>query len=196
MKTIQLKQRGIGRYSDVSPFPLGDLEVEIVGIPNISAEFRYVAKCNDIKVAELTVSAAKSRVTISQDKLTAGRFSCAVQQYNKGVMTKIFLIEELLITEVNGTLAAAPEIEQMRRKIAALAESFEEEKKARKTAETEMKEAQKYAHEVAAGLLKFAYEDYRENVYLTGGTFEEFLNAYGIETKGFTEKEIKNMKGE
>ena len=190
MKTIQLKQRGIGRYSDVSPFPLGDLEIEIVGIPNISAEFRYVAKCNDIKVAELTVSAAKSRVTISQDKLTA------VQQYNKGVMTKIFLIEELLITEVNGTLAADPEIEQMRRKIAALAESFEEEKKARKTAETEMKEAQKYAHEVAAGLLKFAYEDYRENVYLSGGTFEEFLNAYGIETKGFTEEEIKNMKGE
>lgn len=41
MKTIILKQNGMGRYGDVSPFPMGDLEIELQGIPTYSGEFRF-----------------------------------------------------------------------------------------------------------------------------------------------------------
>ena len=196
MKTLQLKQHGTGRYSDVSPFPLGDLEIEIAGIPNIAAEFRFIGKCNDVKVAEETVNVTKNRVTISQTILSAGRFSAQVQQYNKGILAKIFTCEELIITELGDGLTAEPVTEQLRRNVAALSKDLSAEREARLEAENKVKEALQYAHEIALGLLRFAYEDYCENVYLPGGTFEEFLKDYGIDTKGFTPEEINKIKGE
>ena len=122
MKTIQLKQHGIGRYSDVSPFPLGDLELLLEGIPPYSGEFRFIAQCNGAKCAESTVSAAQNRVTVPADKLAAGRFTCHVEQYEKGVCVKKYPAEDLLITDLDGTLKADPEIAQMRRETEALKE--------------------------------------------------------------------------
>ena len=116
MKTIQLKH-GMGRYSDVSPFPIGDLELEFTGIPNTSSSFRMVAACNGKKCAESTVSCVLNRVTIPRDKLSAGRFYCEIQQYDKGVLTKFFKVEDLLITDLQEDLQADPEIAQMRREI-------------------------------------------------------------------------------
>ena len=52
MKTIILKQNGMGRYGDVSPFPMGDLEIELQGIPTYSGEFRFLAYCNNVKCSE------------------------------------------------------------------------------------------------------------------------------------------------
>lgn len=203
MKTIQLKTYGMGRYGDVSPFPMGDLELEIFGIPDISAQFRFLAKCNGAICAESTVSAARNRVTIPREKLSAGRFSCEVRQYDKGTETKIFKVEDLLITDISGDLSADPEIAHLRREIeelraetAGLGKLAKEEKSAREKAESELKELLAYAHETALGLLKFAFEDYRENVYLGGGTFEEFLTAYGLSLKEFCAEEIKKIKGD
>ena len=42
MKTIQLKQYGMGRYGDVSPFPMGDLEIELQGLPSYEGKFREI----------------------------------------------------------------------------------------------------------------------------------------------------------
>lgn len=118
MKTIQLKANGMGRYGDVSPFPMGDLEIELVGIPSYSGEFRFVAQCNGAKCTESTVSAAQNRVKIPRDKLTAGRFSCFVSHYSKGTEVKRFPVEDLLITELNASVNADPEIADMSRRIA------------------------------------------------------------------------------
>ena len=196
MKTIQLKANGTGRYGDASPFPVGDLDLELIGIPSYSGEFRFLGFCNGAKCAESTVSAAQNRVKIPRDKLTAGRFSCFVSHYSKGTEVKRFPVEDLLITDLNGGACADPEIAQMSRKIAVLEQQeqsllkeFIAEKQARK-------EAEEYARKIALGLLKFAYEDYRENVYLHGGTFEEFLQAYGLDLSKFPEEKIKEIKGE
>ena len=203
MKTIQLKQHGIGRYSDVSPFPLGDLEVEIVGIPACGGDFRFVAQCNGVKCAEYTVSATQNLVKISRDKLSAGRFSCFVSHYNKGMEVKRYLVEDLLISELNGGIIADPDIAQLRREFEALKKQGEELHKAfnierisREEAEREAKDAIAYAQEIALSLVRFAYEDYRENVYLHGGTFEEFLLAYGFDLSKIPEEKIKEIKGE
>ncbi len=76
MKTIQLKQHGVGRYGDVSPFPLGDLQIELQGIPVFNGEYRFIAFCNGSKVSENTVTASRNIVIIPRDKLFSGRFSC------------------------------------------------------------------------------------------------------------------------
>lgn len=120
MKTIKLKRYGIGRYSDVSPFPLGDLELTLDGIPNTSSSFRMIASCNGRVIEQSTVSCVLNRVTIPQNKLSAGRFSVEVQQYDKGMMTKVYKVEDLLITQFESGAEADPEIAQMIRKIDAL----------------------------------------------------------------------------
>lgn len=196
MKTIQLKVNGMGRYGDVSPFPMGDLEIELVGIPSYSGEFRFVAQCNGAKCAESTVSATQNRVKIPRDKLTAGRFSCFVSHYSKGTEVKRFPVEDLLITELNASVSADPEITEMSRRIAALERQAEEERKARVQTDTEAKETIEYALDIALALVKFAFEDYRENVYLHGGSFEEFLQTYGIDLSKISAEKIKKIKGE
>lgn len=196
MKTIQLKMNGMGRYGDVSPFPMGDLEIELVGIPSYSGEFRFVALCNGAKCTESTVSAAQNRVKIPRDKLTSGRFSCFVSHYSKGTEVKRFPVEDLLITELNASVSADPEIADMSRRIAALERQAEEERKARVQTDMEAKETIEYALDIALALVKFAFEDYRENVYLHGGSFEEFLQTYGIDLSKISAEKIKKIKGE
>lgn len=203
MKTIQLKQHGIGRYGDVSPFPLGDLEIEIVGIPACSGDFRFIGECNNARCAEYTVSAAQNVVKIPRDKLSAGRFSCFVSHYSNGTEVKRYPVEDLLVTELNGAFTADPEIAQLRRDFDALKRQGEElqkafnlEKIARENAEREIKDALEYAQEIALALVKFAFEDYRENAYLQGGTFEDFLQAYGFDLSQIPEEKIKEIKGD
>lgn len=203
MKTIQLKANGMGRYGDVSPFPMGDLEIELVGIPSYSGEFRFVAQCNGAKCTESTVSAAQNRVKIPRDKLTAGRFSCFVSHYSKGTEVKRFPVEDLLITELNASVNADPEIADMSRRIAVLerqAQSLQQDLNAEKQAREEMLNASAdafiYYKQLIFGLLKFAYKDYRENVYLNGGSFEDFLQEFGIDLSKSFQKEINEIKGE
>ena len=134
MRTIYLKS-GVGRYNDVSPFPLGELSLELSGLPDISAEFRFVATCNGIKCAHEAVSAAQNRVTISADKLSAGRFSCHVEQYVRGELVKVFKVEDLLVTDLAGELRADPEVAQLFRRV----ESLEDLKSAVKALEIALK---------------------------------------------------------
>lgn len=203
MKTIQLKINGMGRYGDVSPFPVGDMELELVGIPSYSGEFRFVALCNGVKCAESTVSATQNRVKIPRDKLTAGRFSCFVSHYSKGTEVKRFPVEDLLITELNASVSADPEVAQMSRRIAALetkAQRLQQDLNAEKQAREEMlnttADAFTYYKQIIFGLLKFAYKDYRESVYLNGGSFENFLQEFGIDLSKSFQKEIDEIKGE
>lgn len=129
MKTIQLKEFGIGRYSDVSPFPLGDLELDIQGIPNYNGDFRFVAEINGVKCAESTLTAAQRRVIIPCNKLNAGRLSCRVIHYMQGKEVRIFKIEDLLITDLNAGLSAYPEIANMTAKIDTLESALAESQK-------------------------------------------------------------------
>lgn len=117
MKTIRLKENGIGRYSDVSPFPLGDLEIELQGIPNYSGEFRFVGAINGAQCIVASVTTAQNRVNVPIDKLTAGKFSCRVIQYIDGKEVRIFKAEDLLITDVNGDFSAYAEIANITVKI-------------------------------------------------------------------------------
>ena len=181
MRTIQLKERGIGRYSDVSPFPLGNLEIELNGIPNCSGDFRFVGAINGAQCVLATVTAAQNRVNVPHNKLTAGKFSCRVIHYMDGKEIAIYKIEDLLITNVNGDFSAVPEIVEMQKNIVDLQNTLTAEIKTREAAETQAQTAKKYADGILHGLLRFAYKDYTQNVYLDGTSdFDGFLQAFEI----------------
>lgn len=120
MKTIQLKSRGIGQYLDGLPFPVGVLELQILGIPAYSGEFRFVAECNGVKVCSQAVTPESNIVHLAQEQLSAGRFSCAVWHYVGGEAVKKYPVEDLIITDLSGGLEADPELAQMIRRVAEL----------------------------------------------------------------------------
>ena len=194
MKIIQIKQNGIGRYSDVSPFPLGDLELEIQGVPTYVAEFRFIGKCNGAKCVESVITATQNRVIIPRDKLTAGTFSCRVIQYTKGIETKIFPIEDLFLTDLDGNFSAEPVIVNLQNKIKSLETLLSEEKAAREKAENEVRTAKEYTDGILFGLAQFAFKDYQMNVYLDGAAdIETFLKSFGIT---LSEEDKIRIKGE
>lgn len=104
MKIINLKEYGIGRYSDASPFPMGDLELKIVGLPAFSGEFRFLAFCNDMKIMQKSITAANNTVFMQQDKLSAGKLWCFVSHYVDGIKVKRYTVEDILITDDKLTL--------------------------------------------------------------------------------------------
>lgn len=120
MKTIQLKSRGIGQYGDGLPFPVGELELQILGIPAYSGEFRFVAECNGEKVCSQAVTPESNIVHIAQEQLSAGRFSCAVWHYVGGEAVKKYPVEDLIVTDLSGGLEADPELAQLMRRVAEL----------------------------------------------------------------------------
>lgn len=120
MKIIRFKENGVGRYEDVSPFPIGDLELQLDGIPNYNGDFRFVASCNGVRCAESTLAAGQNLVTLPREVLTAGRFSVRITHYIDGEAVRIFKAEDLLITALEVDFTADPEISQMQREIDAL----------------------------------------------------------------------------
>lgn len=194
MKTIRFKENGIGRYNDVSPFPLGALDLELKGIPDTTGEYRFVGAMNGKQCVLECVTAAQNRVNIPRDKLTAGKFSCRVIQYMDGKEVRIFKAEDLLITDVNGNFSAVPEIVEIREEIKALQTALEQETAARKEAEAQAQTAKEYADGILFGLVRFAYKDFKQNVYLDGtSNFDGFLQAFGI---ALSEEDKAKIKGD
>lgn len=194
MKTIRFKENGIGRYSDVSPFPLGGLDLELKGIPDTTGEYRFVGAMNGKQCVSERVTAAQNRVSIPRDKLTAGKFSCRVIQYMDGKEVRIFKAEDLLITDVNGDFSAVPEIVEMQGKIKALQTALAQESAARKEAEAQAQAAKEYTDGILFGLVRFAYKDFKQNVYLDGtSNFDGFLQAFGI---ALSDEDKGKIKGE
>lgn len=194
MKTIRFKENGIGRYSDVSPFPLGALDLELQGIPDTTGEYRFVGAMNGKQCVSERVTAAQNRVSIPSDKLTAGKFSCRVIQYMDGKEVRIFKAEDLLITDVNGDFSAVPEIVEIREEIKALQTALADETAVRKEAEAQAQAAKEYADGILFGLVRFAYKDFKQNVYLDGtSNFDGFLQAFGI---ALSDEDKAKIKGE
>ena len=120
MKILTFNKNGLGRYDSVSPFPIGDLELQLNGIPDYSGDFRFLASCNGERCAESTLADGQNIVFLPREVLTPGRFSVRITHYIDGEAVRIFKAEDLLITELDADFSADPEISQMQREIDAL----------------------------------------------------------------------------
>lgn len=176
MKTINLKSNGIGWYTDVSPFIIADNKLEIkVGLPNLNGEFFLVAE-NNGKAFKKTLSRIEPVIL---EELTAGELQTEVQHYLKGELIKTYQVEPLILKEVNGSLSGTPELVNLQAQITALSNSVED--------------LEAKLNKKLNALIRFAYKDYQNNVYLSGGSFGDFIKEFGFE---LSEEEIKLIKGE
>ncbi|MDE7329967.1 MAG: hypothetical protein K2N30_02565 [Clostridia bacterium] len=199
MKTILLKTNSIGRYDDVSPFIVTDNQLEIKAVlPNFNGEFYLVAENNGKTYKKLLLREGN----IFLDELTAGELNAEVKHYLKGEHIKSYKIEPLLLKEVDGRLFAVPEIiglkdeisnlkaeiAELQEKLSALNKSFTEYKN-----NAELREIR--ANENVLALIRFAFKDYKDNVYLGGGSIEEFISEFGFDLWGNEVNEITGGKG-
>ena len=179
MKTVKLKKYVLARYEDPSPFPLGDLSIKVEGLPKYEgAEVRLVAKMNDTVVAKLALTDKSNTVTINQDLLDCGEFKAAVVVFSKGVKVEEYEIEPLIITNVDGAFDADPVIAQLQRKIEML--------------ENALKAAKNKLNATTNALVRFAFKDYQNNVYLSGGDIDAFIKEFGFDE---VKDQIKNILG-
>ena len=122
MRTVTLKEYGLCLYNDRGAFALGDLEISVNNIPARSGEFLFFAFSDGKQIMRQTVTPEKNRVTVSAKLLSAGKFNAYVSHFVNGIEAKRYPIEPLLVTDVHGSLSAAPEIAALTAEIAALKE--------------------------------------------------------------------------
>lgn len=202
MKTIKLYNNGTGRYDDVSPFNVTDNQLRLtVELPPFNGEFYLVAENN----GKIHKSLIPREGEISLENLSAGELNAEVKHYLKGALIKVYKVEPLFLKEVDGTLSAMPEIATLNLKIAELEQEIAELKQAfgeyKKTVAESFESANNAINELEKKdgefletqnkLISFAYEDFKDNVYLGGGTAEEFAEKFG-----FDNETIILLKGE
>lgn len=185
MRTIQLKPNGVGRYDNVSPFIVTDNRLELqITLPNFNGEFYLVYEINGKTNKRLL---PRSGQLILED-LAAGEMYAEVQHCLKGETVKTYKVEPLLLKEVDGTLSALPEIEELRRSIGAVERAFNEYKESAEkrisALSAKFAERLEIAEKNVQALRRFALKDYQNNVYLSGGTEEDFIKEFGFTEKG------------
>lgn len=180
LKTIILKPTGAGRYKDNSPQIITDGKIDLnIELPALNGEFYFIAENNGVKHKQLLDG---GRITL--EDLSAGELKVAVKHYLKGEFIKSYSVESLILKEVDGGLYAEPQISEHERRIKELEEDIASKEKAWLKAVSEIYERLGKAEAQIAALMKFAYADYKNNVYLPGGSEEDFLNEYGFVTGG------------
>lgn len=191
MRNITLNQSGISRYDDSSPYVVTDNILEIkVDYPNQTGDFYLVTQNNDrTDIRHLS----HNGITILKD-LTAGELKAIVKHYKKGILIKTYKIEPLLLIEADDTLIGTPEIAALTKKYEMLRSAFDEYKKTVETREKMRQNTEARTENLLLSLAKFAWTDYGENVYLNGGSWEQFATTFGF--KNLTEQQIKFIKGD
>lgn len=182
MKVIKLKSNGLGRYDDVSPFIITDNKLEIkVELPNYNGEFYLVTENNGKTEKRLL----PRNGTVTLERLTTGELNAAVKHYLKGALIREYKVEPLLLKEVDGNLSSLPEIEALTRRICGLERAFKEytesTEEREKTHESTLNKRLDEACVTLSALLRFAYDDFKNNVYLGGGSEKDFNAKYGLD---------------
>lgn len=194
MKEIKLNYAGLGRYADVSPFVMSDGRLPLkVALPAYNGEFFLIAENN----GEVTKHTLDGSGEITLRNLTAGELRTEIKHYLKGVLVKSYKVEPLILIDADGTLYAQPEIVALEAKCSELFAALTETRDMLRRTADELKETRAALDAVNAELAKqgervdklvnFAYSDYRENVYLGGGSAQDFEKEYGLipeENKG------------
>ena len=198
---IKINHNGVSRYINGTTFPLGDIDINFVDFPNAghpSAEYRFCARLIPVigkphVFAGVTVYANNPSVTIPAGQVSAGVFKSYLAVFVCGKELKRYVIEDLIITDVDCAKVADPEKTVTERRL----ETLEHDIKKISESQKEMSEyIAALQNTVAAtkkellSLAKFAFDDYKSNVYLDGNdSAEAFLKKYNITT--ITEKELK-----
>ena len=121
-RVINLKNYGVGRYDDVSPFMITeDLELSFVGMNAVNGEYIAVVDCNGETLQEKTEGSLK----IPKDFLSEGQLNVTILYYLRGNKLSEWKVEPLLLQNALLGLSAEPDIEIIKKKLYSAEEKFE-----------------------------------------------------------------------
>lgn len=205
MRTIELKRGSVATYDDGSPFLVeaGTLDLLFL-LPDPNGQYFVVDGTNK------TLIPSDGRVSLS---VNVGELRLAVKRYIGGRMVEGYAVEPLQVESVDGTVTAFPELSVLQKRAAQLEKELKEERTARengqKEAADELKKANKEVASVkkdaadavrklAVAFLRYAYTDYRRNVYINTRSLalDQFLEAFGFSKEDFTAEELAKIKEE
>ncbi len=107
-RLITLKPYGVGRYADVSPFIIDeDLHITFEGMDAANGIYHAALTCG---VLHLSAKIVNHMITIPKESLSAGELNITVMLYLRGEKLKEWVIEPLLLKDVEPTLTAEPEV--------------------------------------------------------------------------------------
>lgn len=179
MRTINIKT---GRYDDVSPFLVTNNTLKVyVDVPNTNGEYYFCIE-NQGERHEYPLKESK---TVELSNLKAGELHSEARLYLRGQRIATYPIEPLTLKEVGGSLIGNPEFVK-------LWDALNGEKENAKQQIDALSDIIKAQRDIIVSLVKFAYTDYRNNVYLTGE--EDFFTRFGLSETDFTDEELSEIK--
>lgn len=196
MRTINLSA-GLSLYDVRSAFPIGDLDLYIKDLPKMSGEFRLVAFVNRSKIGEYTLSREHNIITIPRSSLSAGNFSCYVSHYVGDTEVHRYIVEDLVISDLNTDISATPEIAELKEQISELTGKLSDLSAKASELENKLKENDDIFKRVddklmirdgqtacyyakLCALMKWAYGVENAVPYLTGGSVDDFEKKLDI----------------
>lgn len=205
MRTIELKRGSVATYDDGSPFLVeaGTLDL-LFRLPDPNGQYFVVDGTNK------TLIPSDGRVSLS---VNVGELRLAVKRYIGGRMVEGYAVEPLEVTSADGTVAAFPELSVLQRRTAQLEKELKEERTVRESGQKEAadglkktdkevasvkKDAADAVRKLAVAFLRYAYTDYRRNVYVNTRSLalDQFLEAFGFSKEDFTAEELVKIKEE
>lgn len=121
-RLITLKPYGVGRYADVSPFIIDeDLHITFEGMDAANGIYHAALTCG---VLHSSAKIVNHMLTIPKESLSAGELNITVMLYLRGEKLKEWVIEPLLLKNVDPTLTAEPEVAEIRHRLAELQETY------------------------------------------------------------------------
>ena len=205
MRTIELKRGSVATYDDGSPFLVeaGTLDL-LFRLPDPNGQYFVVDGTNK------TLISSDGRVSLS---VNVGELRLAVKRYIGGRMVEGYAVEPLQVESVDGTVTAFPELSVLQKRAVQLEKAMKEEttlrengqkqtadelKKANEEVASVKKDAADAVRKLAVAFLRYAYTDYRRNVYVNTRSLEldQFLEAFGFLKEDFTAEELAKIKEE
>ena len=182
MKNLIFKN-GYGVYEDNTPYIIVDGAVEItLSLPQLSGEFffesRYINDKSNVTTKTRRVTNQDSIIRLSD--VGEGKIEGVLRHYLRGEHIANYPCETLILKVCDKSVIAIPEIAEIR----AENQKMEEKLDILYNAFFELKDILSGWEKDIAALTKFAYDDYKSNVYLDGkDDIAEFKNKYGFNTE-------------
>lgn len=205
MRTIELKRGSVATYDDGSPFLVeaGTLDL-LFRLPDPNGQYFVVDGTSK------TLIPSDGRVSLS---VNVGELRLAVKRYIGGRMVEGYAVEPLEVTSADGTVTAFPELSVLQRRTAQLEKELKEERTVRESGQKEAadglkktnkevasvkKDAADAVRKLAVAFLRYAYTDYRRNIYVNTCelSMERFLAAFGFSENDFTAEELAAIEEE
>lgn len=222
MLQIKINSNGTSKYIGGAIFPKGALSIEFLDFPKITnGEFRFISMLKtvegDIKhLEDCSVTADSPRISINEENLCAGVFKSKLIYILNGREVRRYVIEDLTVTQVDGSYENTPRLDLLEKICTQIQNDLRKAQEAYSLLEKNISDKEEKFNstifnltdklnavenqiavmkENIAALIKFAFKDWKENIYLDGNdNYANFLKEFGFKIAGVNDNKEETKK--